>query len=72
MECVWVLSPQSQAGWIKKATLIIPALESGTSEVQVQADVVSGVPPHPSRYLPFYLTWGLEAKSFPKPGISVS
>ena len=44
------MAPHSQTLWIKQQTLILTALEVGMSEVQVQADVVSGehhVLPHP-------------------------
>ena len=43
-KCFWVMSPHSQIQWTKQQTLILTALESGKSKVQVQADVVSGAP----------------------------
>ena len=63
-----LLEHRTWTGWIKQQTLILTALESGTSKVQVQADV-SGEHPRPTPSFPRHLTWGQGAGSFPSPGV---
>ena len=57
-KCFWVMSLHSQTLWIKQQTLILIVLGSGESEVQVQADEVSGEDPRPSLSFLYHLTWG--------------
>ena len=64
-----LLEHRTWTGWIKQQTLILTDLESGTSEVQVQTDVVSGEHPRPSPSFPHHLTCSQVAGSFPSPGV---
>ena len=63
-----LLEHRTWTGQIKQQTLILTALESGTSKVQVQADV-SGEHPRPTPSFPRHLTWGQGTGSFPSPGV---
>ena len=64
-----LLEHRTWTGWIKQQTLILTDLESGTSEVQVQADVVSGEHSSPTLSFLHPLTWGQCAGRFPSPGV---
>ena len=64
-----LLEQRTWEGRNKPQTLILKVLDSGTPEVQVQADVVSGEQPRPSLFFSRHLTWGHGTGSFPSPGV---